>query len=188
MSPPELTNMFPSRLLTGFIAGASLLAPMLAPASTPSLPASVRAEARWQLVGSDELRLFGVRIYQASLWSPDGEYRPSAPLVFNLLYRRGFSREELVEITDSAWQKLGTASESRQQWSTQLETLWQDVEVGDVLTTVVTPGGETRFHNESGSLGRIDDPAFGPAFLAIWLDPRTQLPDLRESLLGLESR
>lgn len=180
--------MFFSRLPLLFLAAAGLLAPLQAPANTPSLPASVAAGGSWKLIGGDELRLFGFRVYHASLWSPDGEYRPSAPLAFNLLYRRGFSREELVEITDSAWQKLDTADKSRQQWSAQLNTIWQDVEEGDLLTTVVTPGGETRFHNATGLLGRIDDPAFGPTFLAIWLDPKTQLPDLRESLLGLEPR
>ena len=36
----------------------------------------------------------------------------------------------------------------------------------------------------SGLVGRIDDPEFGPAFLAIWLDPRSIVRDLRVQLLG----
>jgi hypothetical protein len=33
-------------------------------------------------------------------------------------------------------------------------------------------------------LGEIADPAFGPAFFAIWLHPETSAPKLRSALLG----
>jgi hypothetical protein len=36
-------------------------------------------------------------------------------------------------------------------------------------------------------MGQVDDPAFGPAFLSIWLDSRSVVGDLRVQLLGLES-
>ncbi len=177
--------MFPRPAIVLFLVVASLLGPAHARATAAPLPASVRADAPWSLVGSDELRLFGVRIYQAGLWTPNGEYQPGVPLAFNLRYQRGFSREELVEITVSAWQKLGTVSQAQQQqWASQLDAIWQDVARGDLLTAVVQPAGGTRFHSASGLLGRIDDPEFGPAFLAIWLDSRTQLPELREALIG----
>jgi hypothetical protein len=35
-------------------------------------------------------------------------------------------------------------------------------------------------------MGQVDDPAFGPSFLAIWLDPRSVVGDLRVQLLGAE--
>ena len=55
------------------------------------------------------------------------------------------------------------------------------------MTTVVLPGGETRFYDAQRYLGSIADPAFGPAFLRIWLDERTRgtrLEGLRKALLG----
>ena len=52
------------------------------------------------------------------------------------------------------------------------------------MTTVVEAGGATRFYDAERLLGRIDDPEFGPAFLAIWLDPRSIVRDLRVKLLG----
>ena len=52
------------------------------------------------------------------------------------------------------------------------------------MTTVVEAGGATRFYDEQRLVGRIDDPEFGPAFLAIWLDPRSIVRDLRVQLLG----
>jgi hypothetical protein len=35
-------------------------------------------------------------------------------------------------------------------------------------------------------MGQVDDPAFGPAFLSIWLDPSSVVGDLRVQLLGIE--
>jgi hypothetical protein len=46
------------------------------------------------------------------------------------------------------------------------------------------PGGPTRFYDQRGRFAQVDDPAFGPAFLAIWLDPRSVVSDLRRDLLG----
>jgi len=48
----------------------------------------------------------------------------------------------------------------------------------------VVPGSETVFFDDRGLLGRVRDPAFGPAFLRIWLDSRTAIQDLRAQLLG----
>jgi len=40
------------------------------------------------------------------------------------------------------------------------------------------------FYSATGYLGAIEDPEFARVFFAIWLDPRTQTPDLRAALLG----
>jgi Chalcone isomerase-like len=153
-----------------------------------SLPAAVQSEGMdFKPVGSGDLKLFGFRVYHASLWSSSGRYRPDEPLALNLLYHRDFSRAELVDITLSAWKKRGTGTDAqRNEWAGSLTRLWQDVRAGDTLTTVVIPGDETRFYNATGELGRIEDKEFGPAFLGIWLDEQTQLPELRTALLGLK--
>ncbi len=160
--------------------------PAAAAETDSGLPASVEASGqKFARVGGDDLKLVGFRIYHASLWSPSGRYRPDQPLALNLRYERGFSRQELVDITVSAWKKLGLDDAASNKWSKQLLDLWHDVEKGDTVTTVVIPGGETRFYSSNGMLGRIEDRKFGPAFLGIWVDERTQLPDLRAALLGL---
>jgi hypothetical protein len=45
------------------------------------------------------------------------------------------------------------------------------------------PNGTARFYDQRGRFAQVDDPAFGPAFLAIWLDPRSVVRDLRRELL-----
>lgn len=158
-----------------------------ASAGRPELPPIVRQDLKLNHVGGDELRLFGFRVYHASLWTPSGRYSEAEPRAFSLHYRRGFSRDQLIEITLSTWEKQGTASpDERRAWARELGRVWRDVERDDILTAVVMPGGETRFYDARGLLGRIEDYKFGPAYLGIWLDEQTLLPDLRSALLGFK--
>jgi len=157
-----------------------------------SLPDPVaRGPYSWQRVGGGDLRWFGMPIYEASLWTADGRYLASdagQPVALSLWYRRDFSREELLRITGAAWNLLGeTPRQQQQDWLAALGRVWSDVARGHNLTAVVLPGRETLFYNHQRLLGRIDDPQFGPAFLAIWLHPRSVVADLRVQLLGGES-
>ncbi|MEY4932026.1 MAG: hypothetical protein RLZZ403_346 [Pseudomonadota bacterium] len=159
-------------------------------AATTDLPPVIRKDG-FELapVGGDELSLFGFRVYHASLWAPSGRYHPEQPTAFTLHYRRGFTKQRLVEITQTAWAKAGIGTETqRNTWANRLLAIWHDVAKGDILAAVVVPGRETRFYNAAGLLGRIEDKEFGPAYLGIWLGENTLLPDLRTSLLGLKGK
>lgn len=175
--------------VAGFLMALALwlsLVPTAPASATSDLPAAVRTEG-FDLapVGGDELSLYGFRVYHASLWAPAGRYEPSRPHALSLHYRRGFTKDRLVEITLSAWSKAGVGSEAqRKAWASRLQHIWHDVVKDDILAAVVIPGRETRFYNAAGLLGRIEDKEFGPAYLGIWLDEKTLLPDLRASLLG----
>jgi hypothetical protein len=148
----------------------------------------IAAEYELARVGQGQLSYFGFSIYDASLWTSGGRFNgfvTGRPVALSLWYRRAFSDAELVAITRKAWHKLGFAATGRQaEWLANLERIWVDVAAGDNLTTVVIPGSETLFYDENGRLGRIADPLFGPAFLAIWLDPDSVVADLRVALLG----
>jgi Chalcone isomerase-like len=160
------------------------------------LPPPVLAEGfRGQHVGSGILKYFGLEIYTATLWTPDGSFSGSfveEPVAFSLDYRRSFSRDRLIDITRTAWNELGLANEEQQQrWSRELSSIWVDVRRGSNMTTLVLPSGETRFYSAERFLGRIEDPVFGPAFLQIWLDERvadTALGNLRADLLQGSAR
>lgn len=163
--------------------------PAFAAAAT-DLPPVIRQDGfEFAPVGGDELSLYGFRVYHASLWAPSGRYHPEQPTAFTLHYRRGFTKQRLVEITQSAWAKAGVGTDAqRKAWANRLLGIWHDVAKGDILAAVVVPGRETRFYNAAGLLGRIEDKEFGPAYLGIWLGENTLLPDLRTSLLGLKGK
>jgi hypothetical protein len=144
-----------------------------------------------QRVGAGQLNWLGRPVYAASLWTPAGSFRgylPGEPVALSLWYQREFSREQLLKITATAWRLMGSVPpDQRDQWLASLQAFWSDVGPGDNVTTVVVPGRATRFYDHQGFIGQIDDPAFGPSFLAIWLDPRSVVGDLRVQLLGAES-
>ena len=64
-----------------------------------------------------------------------------------------------------------------------------DVKAGDSISSLFIPGKGTRFYFGQREIGYIIDNDFGPAFLAIWLDPNTREKRMRKNLLlGLISR
>jgi hypothetical protein len=139
-------------------------------------------------VGQGRLTWLGFGIYEASLWTRDGRFQGfegGEPVALALWYERKFSRQQLIDITTGEWARLDLApAPARSDWARQLEAMWKDVARGDNLTAVVLPGKETLFFDRHGMLGRVTDPAFGPAFLGIWLDSRSAIQDLRTQLLG----
>jgi hypothetical protein len=173
-------------LAAGLLAAALLAAPARASASLP--PPVATNDYGLRQVGRGELRWLGFGIYEASLWSADGRYAgldAGQPLALSLWYQRKFTRDELVKITAGEWDRLQLGTpDARARWSAELRRIWRDVRSGDNLTALVVPGRETRFYDATGLLGRIEDPAFGPAFLSIWLDSRSAVRDLRAQLLG----
>lgn len=204
---PQLLRSAPKRSRGSWI-GKSLIAALLLTTASASygqftLPAPLKAEGfDARQVGAGLLTWFGFEIYDASLWTPTGEFpglsmgervgaaEPQPPVAFSLWYHRGFSRERLIDITHSGWNEFKLATPQQQAaWSAQLAKIWVDTQDGSNMTTLVLPSGETRFYNAERYLGSIHDAAFGPAFLSIWLDPRTRgtrLENLRTALLGLD--
>ncbi len=160
-----------------------------APARAASLPEPVVEQGYpLRMVGAGELRWLGLAIYEASLWTSTGRYAgfgPGETVALSLDYQRAFKRDALIGITETAWRRLGHPDAARRErWLAELRRGWSDVAAGQNVTTVVIPGGPTHFYDRGGRFARVDDPDFGPAFLAIWLDPRSVVAELRIQLLG----
>jgi len=135
-------------------------------------------------VGSGTLRVFGLRIYDATLWSPGGGWAPGQPFALELRYARSFdgaaiARRSVEEMR--AQRPYPAATLTR--WEAQMRGLFPDVQAGDRLTGVRIPGEGAAFYSGTRKLGQIDDEAFADAFFGIWLAPTTRAPDLRARLL-----
>ena len=176
-----------------FLTAALLLVVCACAWAEHALPAPLKQEGfEAKQVGGGLLTWFGFEIYEASLWTVDGNFsglpKLEQPTALSLWYRRGFSRDRLIEITQNGWTEFQLATPLQQErWSAQLEKIWVDTEKGSNMTALVTPNGETRFYSAQRYLGSVADAAFGPAFLGIWLDERThgtRLENLRTALLG----
>lgn len=123
----------------------------------------------WRKVGSATLTWGPFTVYTSQLLTPDGRYT-------------GENRDQAQGILQQ--EPLSEA------WLHRLESLWPDVKAGAQLAFVLknqqgqfwyrAPDAPTGFT----PLGPAQPAAFSKRFLAIWLDPRTQYPELRQQLIG----
>ncbi len=162
----------------------TLIAPAGAASESEKLPAPP-ARYALQPVGQGTLTWFGLRVYDAALWAPDGTLDFSRPFALVVRYARALDGKSIAERSIEEIERLGAGSPAqRRAWAALLRSAIPDVEAGDQITGVHRPGEGSRFYLNGRLLGEIDDAAFSRAFFSIWLDPRTSAPELRAALIG----
>jgi len=154
----------------------------------PAAASTWRAELpHASAIGSGELRWFGLRIYQAALWSETQPFDPSAPFALQLTYYRSISRERLVRTSMDEIRRLGTGPRDPAllaHWEALLRGAFVDVEEGDQLIGVNVPGHGMRLYDQRKLVADIADPRLAQAFFSIWLHEDSRDRDLRRQLLG----
>ena len=154
-------------------------------------PAAVRAAlAQARLQGQGVLRWFGLKIYEARLWTGGESLDPAryeqAAFALDLRYARALDGAAIAQASHKEITRLGFGSaEQRAAWLDAMHRIFPDVTDGDRITGVHHPERGVAFYRNDVPIGRIDAPGFGRAFCAIWLDRRTVAPDVRNALLGL---
>ncbi len=148
----------------------------------PALPAAT-------VIGSGSFRWFGLKVYDATLWAERGSFNAAdwaaAPLALELAYARSLQGHKIADASVDEMKKLGIGSAAQlRAWGDAMKRVFPDVTDGTRLTGVYQPGQPTRFFRNGEPTGEVADPAFGPAFFAIWLHPKTSAPKLRAALLG----
>lgn len=168
-----------TRLKTALAAANLLAASVLQASPLPHLP-------DFEAVGNGTMRFFGLRIYDATLWSPGGVWSASQPYALELVYARSFDGSAIAQrsIEEMRAQHPWPAA-TLARWEKAMRALFPDVEKGDRLIGVRTPGAGVTFYSGTRKLGQIRDEAFADAFFGIWLSPATRAPDLRAQLLKL---
>lgn len=139
----------------------------------------------WELVGEARLTFLFWSVYDSRLYSLDGQYTDGQrPLRLEIQYLLDVDADDLVSRTLEEWQHQQLRHPRQQQWGTQLASIWPDIREGDVLAIELDAGGGNAFYLNGELLGAVEDDAFGPQFLAIWLSPATSQPELRLALIG----
>ena len=153
------------------------------------LPEIVKTQ--WQgleMVGQTTLKRFGLHIYDASFWVLEDkktDFLITNTCALSITYARNIRVQQLLSSTKKEWERLGFAGQYPiEAWLMILENIWPDVMKGDQLIVITNPSGKTSFYNNRTSLGTIEDPDFGAAFLAIWLDEKSRFKKNRKELLG----
>ncbi|WP_339489835.1 chalcone isomerase family protein [Pseudomonas sp. EL_65y_Pfl2_R95] len=139
-----------------------------------------------ELVGQGDLRIWGLRIYTARLWSAQQPFDSTKPFALELIYHRDISREQFVDASlDEIRRTSGNQVSPAQlvEWRGEMQRAFVDIKEGQRITGVNLAEGcqfyvDGRLHHE------VRDSAFVKAFFGIWFDPKTRDSALREQLLG----
>lgn len=147
----------------------------------------VRGELAPHLAGEARLTWFGLHVYDARLFVPAG-FDPldacAQPFALELTYARALDGEAIAAKSRDEIARLGFGDAAvRERWFEQMRRIFPDVQRGRRIAGVNLPARGVRFFVDGREAGRIDDPQFARAFFAIWLDPRTRYPDMRDQLL-----
>lgn len=151
-----------------------------------------RAIADARPAGRGKLTWFTLHIYDARLYVPErginADDFASQRFALELTYARRLSGRSLAESSRDEIEKLGFGSEEqRAAWLSEMTRIFPNIAAGQTLAAIHL-SNSTRFYFEGEFVGAIDDAAFGQAFFAIWLDPRTSAPGLRAELLQRGTR
>ncbi len=160
------------------------------PAAAAELPAAACTLLQTcRMVGEGQLRWWGFHVYDASLWSPSGRWQAQVPYALDIRYARRVTGAQLAETSVDELRRLGIGDEAAlTRWGAAMKRLFPDVAPGSRLIGVHVPQRGALFYSATSYLGAIEEPEFARGFFAIWLDPRTQTPDLRAALLGRDAK
>lgn len=184
------------RSLLAAAAGLAWLARTPAYAGTAARPVprelqTLGYSSAWRLQGSGTLRYLGFRAYDAYLWSLEGQGNPlvgNQPFALEIEYAVAIRAEQMVNLSLEEMARLRQPGEDKlRKWSLEMKRSFPSVKPGDRLLGVQVPAAGTRFFVNGQLASEINDADFGSAFFAIWLDEKTQRPELRRDLLGLAS-
>lgn len=152
-----------------------------------ALPDEIRqGEVGWHPQGRGEMRWFGLRLYDAELWVKGSGWSPEASFALQLTYAKSIAGARIVEASVNEMRRLGWRDEAQlARWREEMMLAFPDVQPGDSLTGLASPGQGVQFWYGGRARHVVRDPEFARAFFAIWLDPRTREPELRHRLLGL---
>ena len=157
-----------------------------------SAPAAIRAALPdAELSGSGSYRWFGLKLYDARLWTTRKPLSPdnweSTPLALELVYARTLYGERIAKASVDEMLKVGFGTPAQHAaWLEAMKRVFPDVSEGTQLVGIYQPGGATRFLRDGQPAGEIADPEFGKAFFAIWLHPKTSAAKLRLALFGMK--
>ncbi len=188
-------NRLPAILCCALLIAASQTVPARAadahPAGAPPTVVSAIPQAR--LLGQAVLRWFGLRIYEARLWAGMTGLDPAryeqAAFALDLLYARALEGAAIAQASHKEIARMGFGSpDQRAGWLDAMARIFPDVRPGDRITGVNRPERGVAFFRNDQPIGAIEEPGFARAFFAIWLDHRTQAPEVRAALLGSDAK
>ncbi|SDJ01630.1 Chalcone isomerase-like [Ferrimonas sediminum] len=124
-------------------------------------------------------------IYTAQLFNQDGRYQGlNGPLRLSLTYHRQIDANDLLEATESQWQRMGYQDAASRQWLQQMGLCFPDVDTGHTLSFYLAEDSSARLDWNGQRRCDFDRSEGNRQFLAIWLSQDSADPDFTRQLTG----
>jgi len=149
------------------------------------LPESVKSQAPGiRPLGRGRETLWGIHVYDATLWIVGDRYTPAEPHALDVEPGRRVSADTLVNnaINEMRRLKLGDASQLAS-WRLEMTRLMPNVTSGDQVVVFCPSDAKTLMYYNGRSQGEVDDASLCPAIMNVWLHPASK-SSMRKSLLA----
>ncbi len=138
-----------------------------------------------RLLGSDQLKFFGFKIYDIALWSQSEEFSYNQKFAISIKYNKFFGKDDLIDRSIVEIRKNYKISDQKEKdYKKDMLRVFNDVFKGDTKTVVYFPHGVLRFYHNSQFNGKIEDKEFAREFVDIWLHYNSSYPKITMNLLG----
>ncbi len=154
--------------------------------AAPPLPPAVTSVAvGLHRLGTGRHTIFGMPVFDASLWIVGNQYSSSEPHAVDLVPSVPIPPSKLVGGLIDEMAELKAADDAqREAWRALMLKACPSLSRGDQLVILVMPDGTTTMFYNGEKRESVDDPNFGAALFRVWLDPRTSYPRVRNGMLG----
>ncbi len=155
------------------------------PGAVRPLPHQVLSEApRMHPFGKGRHTLWGIRVYDATLWIVGTQWSAHAPHALDIEPGRAVPAETLVKSAIAEMRDLKVGDESKlSAWEAEMRKVVPNLNSGDQIVIFCSLSNRTLVYFNDSSIGEIDDPSFCPAVMSVWLHPQTKHQAIRKSLL-----
>jgi chalcone isomerase-like protein len=161
-----------------------LLSATFAIAARPLPPQVVTQAPGMHPFGKGRHTLWGIRMYDATLWIVGPQWSPAAPHALDLEPGRAVPADTLVSNAIGEMRDLKVGDESKlRTWQAELRKIIPNVRQGDQFVIFCPDTNKTLAYLNGSSTGEVDDPSFCPAVMSVWLHPQTKHQAMRKSLL-----
>jgi hypothetical protein len=134
--------------------------------------------------GKGRHTLWGVRIYDATLWIVGPQWSPTAPQALDIEPGRDVPADTLIKNAIAHMRDLKVGDEGKLRvWQGELKTVIPNVRQGDQIVIFCPDTNRTIGYLNESKTGEINDPSFCPAIMSVWLHPQTKHQSMRKSLL-----
>ncbi len=138
-----------------------------------------------QQVAKVRLSVFLFDIYDASLYTPNGQPSFQPPFALKLDYLRNIDGEDIADRSAEEMRLQERTDEvTLAGWHEQMRHIFPNVKKGDSITGVYKEETQCQFYKNDQFIGQVNDRQFCQMFFDIWFGEKTTAPKLRNQVLS----